>query len=166
MGRSLEELELRVWWGLLRAHYQATRNLEAALARERGLSTSSYEVLLRLARSPDRAMRLSKLADSVLLQPSSITRMIDQLVARGLIERRRSPNDARGYLAVLTPAGLEALREASPVHARSIHEHLTGRLTEGQLRALAEALEATLEEEGRIPPEALASFLLDLQQRV
>lgn len=162
MAEELRNLELRVWWALLRAHHQATRNLDAALMEGAGLSLSSYEVLLRLAYSQDRALRMSQLAANVLLRPSSLTRLIDQLVRRGLIERRPYPGDARGLLAVLTDKGMERLRAAAPVHLESIREHLTGRLTKKQLEHLAGSLEPALEEEGRIPPESLAVFLDDL----
>jgi DNA-binding MarR family transcriptional regulator len=84
---------------------------------------------------------MSELAERVMLSPSGCTRVVDQLVKQGLIERRRDSCDARSQLATLTGKGLDELRAAAPVHVRGIREHFTGRLDAAQLEAVASALE-------------------------
>jgi DNA-binding MarR family transcriptional regulator len=131
---------MAAWQALLHTHTRVLRRLDAELVAERGLTLSAYEVLLRLRRAPKCGIRMSQLAEEVLLSPSGTTRLVDQLVARGLVERRRDATDARSQLAVLTEQGRKELRLAAPVHIRGIQEHFTGRLTPEQLDNVASAL--------------------------
>jgi DNA-binding MarR family transcriptional regulator len=139
---DLSGTELRAWQALLHSHHQVTRKLDAELREEHGLSMGDYDVLLRLARAPDRSLRMTELADRVMLSPSGLTRMIDGLVREGFVQRDRTEGDARVMLARLTDRGREVLRRAARTHLRGIREHFTGRLSEGQLRNVASALEA------------------------
>lgn len=141
-GADLSETELRAWQGLLHAHDQVTRALDAELREEHGLSFGSYDVLLRLARAPDRRLRMTELADRVMLSPSGLTRMVDRLVEDGLVRRDRFDDDARVMLVGLTDEGRSVLRRAARTHLRGIREHFTGRLGPAQLRNVASALEA------------------------
>ena len=146
---------MRAWRGFLRAHSLVIRELDAELNAERRLGLTSYEVLLVLARTPGRCLKMSDLAGRVLLSRSGTTRLVDGLAARGLVERRRSADDARSYLAVLTEEGLERLRDAAPVHLRGVHEHFSGCLSRAQLEAVAEAMEVITRQ--RPYPEAGSS---------
>jgi DNA-binding MarR family transcriptional regulator len=137
----LTDSEMRAWQALLHAHHDVIGRLDRELREEHGLPLASYDVLLRLARAPDRALRMSDLADRVLRSPSGLTRLVDRLVSKGLVERRPDPDDARGTLAVLTPQGSRVLRAAARTHLRGIREHFTGRLDERQLDSVASALE-------------------------
>ncbi|MGZ6827275.1 MAG: MarR family winged helix-turn-helix transcriptional regulator [Mycobacteriales bacterium] len=135
----LSEAQLGAWRSFLRAHAQVTRALEAELVAEHDLPLPSYEVLLHLAEAPGRRLRMTELADRVLLSRSGLTRLVDRLGREGLVERAACPNDARGTHAVLTDAGLERLRAAAPTHLRGVAEHVTSRLTDeetAQLRHL------------------------------
>ncbi len=85
----LDELELGAWRGFLRAHAALSRELDAELTAAHGLPLSTYEVLLFLADSPDGHMRMSDLADSVLLSRSGLTRLVDRLERDGLVQRAR-----------------------------------------------------------------------------
>jgi DNA-binding MarR family transcriptional regulator len=137
---KLPEAEDRAWRAFLHTHARIIRRLDAELQAERGLTLSGYEVLLRLRTAPKCGIRMTQLAEEVLLSPSGCTRAVDQLVARGLVERTRDPSDARSQLAVLTERGREELRAAAPVHVRGIREHFTGRLTPAELETIAQAL--------------------------
>lgn len=141
MRVELSETEMRAWQALLHAHQQVTRRLDAELRAERGLSLNAYDVLLRLARAPGRCLRMSDLAVRVMMSPSGLTRVVDRLVADGLVERERSDADARVMLVRLTNPGRQLLRRAAQTHLRGIREHFTGRLDQGQLRDVALALE-------------------------
>jgi DNA-binding MarR family transcriptional regulator len=143
MGRTdLSEDEIRAWQALLHAHDQVIRKLDAELRSEHGLHLVAYDVLLRLARAPEGALRMTDLAERVMLSPSGLTRMVDRLVADGLVERARFEGDARVMLARLTDQGRDVLRRAATTHLRGIREHFTGRLDERQLRTIALTLEA------------------------
>jgi DNA-binding MarR family transcriptional regulator len=138
---KLTEEEMRAWQALLHAHHQVIRKLDGELREEHGLPLAAYDVLVRLARASDRALRMSDLAERVLLSPSGLTRLVDRLVAKGLVERRADPDDGRVALASLTEAGRLEVRRAARTHLRGIREHFTGRLSESQLRSVASSLE-------------------------
>ena len=153
MQETLNPRELRAWRALLTAHRRMIRVLDADLARSMDLSLQQYEILLFLANAPDRSMRMAQLADSVMLSRSGLTRSVDQLVARGLVERRRCPTDARGWLAALTPDGYQTLRDAAPIHLKGIKDHFTSKLEAGELTALAGLLERVNEPAAEVCPQ-------------
>ena len=138
---KLSETELRAWQALLHAHHDVIRRLEEELHREHGLSMAEYDVLLRLARAPDHALRMTELADRVMLSPSGLTRAVDRLVNEGLVQRERFDGDGRVMLARPTDKGQRVLRHAARTHLRGIRDYFTGRLSEAQLRNVASALE-------------------------
>jgi DNA-binding MarR family transcriptional regulator len=137
----LSELELRAWQSLLHAHHDVVRTLDADLQEQHSISFSEYDVLLRLARAPERVLTMGELAERTMLSPSGTTRLVDRLVARELIRRRPGPDDGRVMMATLTPAGVTLVRAAARTHLRGIREHFTGRLTDGQLEQVVSALE-------------------------
>jgi DNA-binding MarR family transcriptional regulator len=141
VATRLSDSELRAWQALLHAHHDVVGALDAELREEHGLSLGQYDVLLRLARAPDRTLRMSELAERVMLSPSGLTRLVDRLVEDGLVRRERFDGDARVMLARLTDRGRRRLLQAARTHLRGIREHFTGRLSPAQLRNVAAALE-------------------------
>jgi len=121
---------VRAFAALLRAYASTTRQLNAQLTVDHGLTISDYEVLLRLVRAPDRRMRRVDLAEQVLLTASGITRLLDGLERSGLVERGLCATDRRVVYAVLTDAGLAKVREASRSHFAQVDqlfaEHFDG----------------------------------------
>jgi DNA-binding MarR family transcriptional regulator len=79
---------------------------------------------------------MSDLADRLLLSRSGATRLVDRLVAQGLVERVMCDVDRRGQWASLTDAGIDRLRQASPTHLRGVAEHFLDRLSTDELAAL------------------------------
>ncbi len=102
---GLTSAELAAWRGFLRAHATVVRALEGDLQAEHDLPLASYDVLVQLSEAPDRRLRMTELADRVLLSRSGLTRLADRLEREGLLTREPCPSDARGTLAVLTEAG-------------------------------------------------------------
>jgi DNA-binding MarR family transcriptional regulator len=137
----LTDSEMRAWQGLLHAHHDVIQRLDRELRAEHDLPLASYDVLLRLARAPGQTLRMGDLAERVLLSPSGLTRLVDRLMAKGLVQRRADPADARVTLARLTREGSRQLRRAARTHLRGIREHFTGRLSDAQLQALVSGLE-------------------------
>ena len=128
--------QLAAWRAFLRAHASITRALEAELEAEQDLSLASYDVLVQLAEAPDRRLRMTELADAVLLSRSGVTRLVDRLEKNGLVARCRVASDGRGVAARLTEAGLDRLRTASRTHLRGVAQHFVNRLDEADLRTL------------------------------
>jgi len=141
---DLSPLELAAWRGLLRVHAHLVGELDAELRAEHRLPLTSYEVLLTLANAEGGELRMSEIADSVLLSRSGLTRLVDRLEAEGLVERRACPTDRRGAYARLTPAGRERFEAARRTHLDGVRRRFLGRLSEDDLRALAAAWEAVL----------------------
>lgn len=131
---------LSAWVGYLRGHAALTRELNAQLVAEHGLTINDYEVLLHLSRAPERALRRVDLAERVLLTPSGITRLLDGLEQEGCVEKRSCETDARVTYAVLTDAGLEKLRAAADVHLAGVSRLFAERFSDDELETLAALL--------------------------
>lgn len=133
---SRHDPRLGAWSAFLRAHARVVRELERELQAEQRMALTDYDVLVQLANAPDRRLRMSELADRLLLSRSGATRLVDRLVAQGLVERVMCDIDRRGQWASLTDAGVDRLRQASPTHLRGVAEHFLDRLSADELDAL------------------------------
>jgi DNA-binding MarR family transcriptional regulator len=127
---------LAAWSTFLRAHARVVRELERELRDEQDLALADYDVLVQLSAADDRRLRMSDLADRLLLSRSGATRLVDRLVASGLVERVVCESDRRGQWAELTDRGLDRLRRASPTHLRGVANHFLDRLSVDDLAAL------------------------------
>lgn len=126
------------WIGLLQTHRHLTRELDGELEAQHGLGLSALELLGRLAAAQDSRMRLSVLANEVSLSLSRVSRIIDALQARGLVERQPCPGDARAINAWLTPAGLVLVREAQATHFAGVQRRFFDRLSADEVATLAD----------------------------
>jgi DNA-binding MarR family transcriptional regulator len=141
-----DDPRLDAWRTFLFAHAQVRRQLERELQAEQSMSLGEYEVLLLLAYAGDRQLRMSELAELLVLSRSGATRLIDRLEAAGLVQRAMCDTDRRGQWAQLTPAGYERLRGASPTHLRGIAEHFLDRIPAEELAALHATLRRVVTE--------------------
>ena len=121
---------------MLRAHSALVRTLDAELVREHDLPLSSYEVLLFLNDAPDGRMRMSELADSVLLSRSGLTRLVDRLERDGLLRRERCESDARGLFAEITEEGRHLFGAARQTHLDGVRRLFLDRFSRDELRTL------------------------------
>jgi DNA-binding MarR family transcriptional regulator len=126
--------------GLLRAHAATTRRLSTQLTVDHGLTINDFEVLLRLARSPERRMRRVDLAQQVVLTASGVTRLLDGLERSGLVERSSCDADRRVVYAVLTDAGLAKIAEAATSHFAQVDELFGARFEDAELEELGSLL--------------------------
>lgn len=129
---------------LLRAHGTLMRELEARLVAEHGLTVNDFETLLHLAREPEQRMRRVDLADRLALTPSGVTRLLDGLMAAGLVEKASCASDARVSYAVLTDAGRELFAAAVETNDRTCRELIGRHLSPAELGQLSALL-------GRLP---------------
>jgi MarR family transcriptional regulator, 2-MHQ and catechol-resistance regulon repressor len=124
--------------------FESSSGLRRLFARqfvaERSVSSLSFDVLIRLARTPGTELRMSELAAQTSLTPSGLTRSVDRLEEQGLVERRICPEDRRGAFAVLTPAGRELMDRAIPEHLAHVDELLSRLFTEEEEATLAHLL--------------------------
>ncbi len=145
VSTKLNDAEFGAWSSFLKAHHGVTSKLESELEREHGISLPYYEVLLHLARAPERRLRMTDLARSVLLSPSGLTRLVDRLVRDGMVARIPCESDGRAMYAVLTDAGLARFRRAAPTHLRGIRQHFLSRLSADQQASLRYSLDRLLD---------------------
>lgn len=137
---SRHDPRLRAWAAFLRAHARVVRALERELHEEQGMALTDYDVLVQLAGADPHRLRMSDLADRLLLSRSGVTRLIDRLEAEGLVERVTCDDDRRGQWASLTDAGYDRLRRATPTHLRGVAEHFLDRLTDEEIGSLERML--------------------------
>jgi DNA-binding MarR family transcriptional regulator len=135
-----EDPDVTAWRSLLVAHSRLVPAVEADLRAAGQVPLSWYDVLLELNASPDRRLRMSELGQRAVLSRTRVSRIVDELAAAGLAERRPDEADGRSSFAVLTPHGKDALRRAWPVYRKAIRRHLGDRLTPQQCRDLAALL--------------------------
>jgi len=131
---------LEAWLGLLRSHSAARRLLNAQLQGEHGLTVTEYEALLLLSRAEHESLRRVDLADGLQLTPSGVTRLLDGLGARGLVDKAICASDARVTYAVLTDAGRDKLTSASCSHVASVRAFFEKRFSCEELETLAALL--------------------------
>ncbi|ANY05956.1 MarR family winged helix-turn-helix transcriptional regulator [Pseudonocardia sp. HH130630-07] len=129
--------EMASWRTFLRAHAGVTRMLESELEAEQKLSLAAYDVLVQLSEAPEHRLRMTELAEAVLLSRSGVTRLVDRLERSGLVLRAKVAEDGRGVTATLTDAGQERLRIASTTHLRGVRRHFADRLDPADLAELA-----------------------------
>jgi DNA-binding MarR family transcriptional regulator len=121
--------QLAAWRGMLQVHAEVTQLLDAQMRAEHGMSVSSYEVLMFLAEAPDRRLRMSQIADRVLLSRSGLTRLVDRLVQLGYVTRCAAEADGRGSYAELTDAGLDKFQTAQRTHREGVRSFFLERLS-------------------------------------
>jgi DNA-binding MarR family transcriptional regulator len=137
---SPRDPRLDAWRTFLRAYTVVRRQLERELEAEQSMGLAEYEVLLLLAYSDQRRMRMSELADMLLLSRSGATRVIDRLEGEELVRRVSCETDRRGQWAELTDSGYDRLRTASRTHLRGVAEHFLDRIPADELERLGAAL--------------------------
>lgn len=127
-------------FGLFAEAYTGLVARFSAQLADHGLSLVEFEVLVRLARSPEQRLRMTELSGQVSLTTSGITRVVDRLERDRLVHRQSCPSDRRGLWAVLTPAGLGRLAAALPGHLELMEQHFIGRFQPHELELLVERL--------------------------
>jgi DNA-binding MarR family transcriptional regulator len=131
---------LEAWDAFLRAHATLMRRLEVDLAQATGLALADFDVLAQLARAGGE-LRMTDLANRVLVSRSGMTRRVARLVEEGLVRRVNTDADARGVVVTLTDAGVARLTETARVHLRGVSELFVEQLDEQELAGLKNALD-------------------------
>ena len=112
------------WSELEDQHARVREALERALQREHRLSLTEYEVLTRLADSPEGHRRIQELADEIHLSQSALSRLVQRLEDDGYVCRNVCDFDRRGVYACVTDAGRKAQTEAHPTQVAVLAETL------------------------------------------
>jgi DNA-binding MarR family transcriptional regulator len=137
---STASRQIDAWIRLLRVHAATTRQFNAELVAEHGLTLNDFDVLAQLSNAPDAMLRRVDLAERVLLTASGITRLLEGLERAGYVCKQTCASDARVSYAQLTDEGAAKLSDAAKTHLRGIDELFTGRYSGSELATLAELL--------------------------
>lgn len=127
------------WRAWISASNTLNHQLSADLQHQHGITLADYEILVQLSEHPDRQMRMSELAEATLASRSRLTHQVDRLVKRGLVERKECELDRRGFFAVLTDSGWDAIVAAAPDHVTSVRRYLVDLLSPEEFAALGAA---------------------------
>jgi DNA-binding MarR family transcriptional regulator len=134
-------LAVDAWEILFRAQHEVFEELRSDFDGA-GMSQAEYDVLLTVTRGDAMTARLRDVTANMLISQPSVSRLVDRMVARGLLSKCPDPDDGRGTLVRATEQGAASFRRIASAHATSIAERMS-RLSDeelGQLRDLAAKL--------------------------
>jgi DNA-binding MarR family transcriptional regulator len=139
MAKELGADVKNAWTSFVVSHSVVTRKIDKRLA-EAGLpSLDVYDVLLTLENADNGRLRMSALAEQVMLSRSGITRLVDRLEKEGLLKRHDCPSDRRATYAVITEKGLALRRKMWPTFRAGIAEYFGAFLSDEESRTLSAA---------------------------
>lgn len=124
--RAIDDPLITTFGRLLEAFSGMERRLARTLEAEADLPLTWFEVLLRVARSPEERLMMSELSAQLALTTGGVTRLVDRIVEAGYLERVPAPHDRRVIWAVTTPQGHDVVERAAAVHAAELHEIFDG----------------------------------------
>ena len=137
----LTDEEQETWFAYMRVMLRLSYEMNRQLQTDSDLSLPDYDVLNALADSPAHRLQLTALATRLAWERSRLSHHLQRMADRGLVERRPSEQDRRATDAVLTAAGLAALRDATPGHAGLVRQMFFDGLDADLVPALRTALE-------------------------
>jgi DNA-binding MarR family transcriptional regulator len=144
MSEKLDTQHLNAWRAFITAHAKLIDWINHEMVEADVIPLHWYDVLIELYEAPEHRLRLSELARKVVLSKSGLTRLVDKVEAVGLLARQSSPEDGRGAYAVLTEAGIEAMRKAWPIYAGGIQAYFAQHLTIGEAKIITDVFERIL----------------------
>ncbi len=141
---ELNSAQNSLWKLFLTVHTRLVERVEQNFKQADLPPFEWYDVLIALKQAPDQQLRLSELAELLLVNRTNVTRLADRLEAAGLLQRKVCRDDRRGAYAVLTKAGLEMQQKMWAVYAQSIAQYFGRHLTEKDIKLFTKALSAML----------------------
>ncbi len=127
-------LAIDAWESLFRAQHEVFDELSDDFDRGE-LTQGEYDVLLTVTRALGMSARLRDITAHMLISQPSVSRLVDRMVAGGLVTKCPDPTDGRGALVTATERGATLFRKAASVHGRSIAQRMS-RLSDDELQQL------------------------------
>ena len=115
------------WNAFRKAAGSVLAQVDAALQQHLKVGYTDVDALLHLASADEQCLRMAPLARAVSRSPSALTRLVDRLEERSLVERRR--NAPTEVSVEVTGHGLALLDEAAPLILAEVDERFWSRLT-------------------------------------
>ena len=129
-------LAIDAWESLFRAQHEIFGHINGDFDGA-SLSQAEYDVLLTVTRGDEMTARLRDVTANMLISQPSVSRLVDRMVARGLISKCADPEDGRGALVRATEEGAAAFRRVASAHGRAIAERMSV-LSDAELSQLRE----------------------------
>lgn len=149
---SRDDPRMDTWVAFLYAQSAVMPRLDAQLRNEVGLTLAEFDALFQLSLAGDRRLRMSELADRVLLSRSGVTRLVDRLERDGHVRRESCGPDGRGFFAAVTDKGMGRLRVAMAAHFAAVDAHFLQNVEARDAESLIRALGAVAQANGRPLP--------------
>ena len=111
-GQGSQSVPMATATSVMRVQQLLLTDYDATCARH-GLSFARYEALVLLAFSREGQLGMTKIGQRLMVHPTSATNIVQRLHAQGFVDRVPNPDDGRGSLAVITPAGRAAMEAAT-----------------------------------------------------
>ena len=141
MDVNPDSQKMATWEALIRTVGSLLKTFEQELQEAEALPLSWYDVLIQLSAASEGRLRMQALTNSVVLSNSGLTRLLDRMERAGLVRREPSPEDRRGYYAIITDQGSQLYSRSKRIHEQGIHEHFTLYLNEADVQALRAVIE-------------------------
>jgi len=135
--RAWTDEDALAWEGMLELSRRLRRRAEDMLTRDDDLSVSMLGIMGRLVRAEDMTLRQTALAEATGLSVSRVSRIIDMLAVRGLVERHTCPTDARATDIAVTARGRERTARAQHRLFEFVEASFSGRLSPDERATLA-----------------------------
>jgi len=133
--------EIVTWWGLVIEGYLATQDrIMGEIAERFGLAPAPFDILLRLVRSPDHRMPMTRLARQAALTSGGFTKVADRMATADLIRREPCEEDRRVTYAVLTEHGRQIAEQARAACADILRRTVLEPLGPDRAATLADAM--------------------------
>lgn len=133
------------WRLLLTVHAYACRKIDRELQEAGVLSFDDYDVLLTLNEADGETLRMSELAEAVLLSNSGMSRRVTTLVKSGLVAKTQSKTDARVFRVKLTPKGRRALDQTWEIYKPMIDTVFANFLSKTEAHTMSKMLQTILD---------------------
>jgi len=140
MATDRQRLAANAWGAVLQVHAALVPSLDRSLQQQAHLPLTWYDVLLELAAERTGRLRMSDLADRVVLSRTRVSRLVEELASEGLVRKDESDSDRRSTLAVITEEGRRRFRKAAPIYLGAIEQQFAATLTDQELALIGEAL--------------------------
>ena len=133
----LDEREAHLWQAYRDLQRELRNALDRQLVRDAGLTGADYALLVPLSEAPDGLVRARDLGRLVGWDRSRISHQLRRMEQRGLVARENCPEDARGSMVRLTPAGRCAIEAAAPNHVTTVRRFFIDQLSDDEIDTLA-----------------------------
>ncbi|MBX3093448.1 MAG: MarR family transcriptional regulator [Cryobacterium sp.] len=150
----MDQVQAGAWMALMTTAQLLPAALDEQLTADAALINFEYGILAALNVAPDQTMRMGELAAAAHSPAPRLSKAVNRLEARGLVERVACAGDGRAINVHLTREGRRTWLQATPPHIEFARDTILGSLTPDQLTALTELLQPII---SRLDPDACPS---------